>query len=247
MKSYEALKKLMVKSLPGAVLDAIWENDTKTFEILLHRNREIFAGRTEDMNTMLSVAACKGNLDIVKILLENGAEINSCDLRSKESPLHDAIIADNIETAIYLIDNGADLTIQDINRRTPLHVLANKKALGFLKKGCDPIVNKILGRGIKYDSVPIAAAFGTVRDVKMLVDSGCDIDDFLEFSQRNSLQIAAFLNNEEMLNYILSETNNINWHDYENKTALDIATNERIIALLQNAGAESHIETRRPI
>jgi len=237
---------MTMKSLLGAVLDAIWEDDTKTFEILLRRNREIFAGRTEDMNTMLSVAACKGNLDIVKMLLENGAEINSCDLRSKESPLHDAIIADNIETAIYLIDNGAALKMQDINRRTPLHVLANKKALGFWKKGCDLIVNRILEQGVKYDSVTIAAAFGTVGDVKMLVDSGCAVDDFLEFSQRNSLQIAAFLSNEEMLNYILSETSNINWHDYENKTALDIATNERIIALLQNAGAESHIETRRP-
>jgi len=211
--------------------------------MLLTENPQNVAAIDENGRTMLSWAAQQGNLDIVKILLRNGAEINSCDLKSKESPLHNAIIEDNIETAIYLIDNGADLRVNDIDGRTPLHVLANKKALGFWKNGCDSIVNKILGHGVKFDRVSIAAVLGTLQDVKILVDSGCDVDDFLEFSHRTALQIATFTNNKEMLKYILSKSRHINWVDYENNTAIDIAKDDETISLLRNAGAESNDET----
>ena len=221
----------MMKNL----LNAIWKNDTEAVEMLLSENPQNVAAIDENGRTMLSWAAQQGNLDIVKILLKNGAEITSCDLKSKESPLHNAIIEDNIETAIYLIDNGADLRVYDIDGRTPLHVLANKKALGLWENGCDLIVNKILEHGVKFDRVSIAAALGTLQDVKMLVDSGYDVDDFLEFSHRTALQISTFTNNKQMLKYILSKSTYINWVDYEHNTAIDIAKDDETMDLIHRA------------
>jgi len=228
----------MMKNL----LNAIWENDAETVDMLLSENSQIVTAIDEYGRSALSWAAQQGNLEIVKILLKNGAEINSCDLKSMESPLHNAIIEDNIETALYLIDKGADLKMYDVNGRTPLHVLANKKALGFWENGCDLILNKILECGIKFDRVSIAAALGTLKDVKMLVDSGCDVDDFLEFSHRTALQIATFMNNKEMIEYILTRSKNINWIDYEHNRAIDLAKDDETILLLRNAGAESNDE-----
>jgi uncharacterized protein len=224
------------------LLNAIWENDAETVKKLLSENTQIVNEIDENGRTMLSWAAQQGNLEIVKILLRNGAEINSCDSESMESPLHNAIIEDNIETALYLIDNGADLKMYDVAGRTPLHVLANKKALGLWENGCDLIVDKILEHGVEFDRVSIAAALGTVKDVKTLIDSGCDVDDFLEFSHRTALQIATFTNNKEMLKYILSKSKFINWVDYENNTAIDIAKDDETISQLRNAGAESNVE-----
>lgn len=229
------------------LFNAIWENDIDAIKAFLDENPEQISIRDDNGRSMISWAAQQGYINMIKLLIEKGADINSCDERSKETPLHNAIGQDNIEAAIYLIDNGADLKVRDIDGRTLLHDLANKKALGFWENGWDLIVNKILEQGVKFDQVSIAAVFGTVQDVKMLVDSGCDVDDFLEFSYRTALQIATFMNNKEMLKYLLSKTRHIDWCDYENKTAIDIATDEEIISLLRKAGAKSNDEIMESI
>lgn len=229
------------------LFNATWENGIDTIKTFLDENPEQITIRDENGRSMISWAAQQGKINMIKLLIGKGADINSCDERSKETPLVHAIVQDNIEAALYLLDNGADIKVRDINGCTPLHVLANKKALGFWKNGCNLILNKILEQEVKFDLVSMAAAFGSLQDVKMLVDSGCEVDDFLEFSNRTALQIAAFLNNKEMLKYLLSKTRHINWCDYENKTAIDIATDEEIISLLRKAGAESSDEIMESI
>jgi len=56
------------------------------------------------------VAAQKGYLDIVKFLVENGANINH-QFENGYTPLHVAICEDHSSVAEYLIKNGADVGI----------------------------------------------------------------------------------------------------------------------------------------
>jgi ankyrin repeat protein len=63
-----------------------------------------------DLYTPLHWAARKGNLDVVKLLLENGANPNAVD-NSKNTPLHKAAGNGPTEVARLLLDSGADATL----------------------------------------------------------------------------------------------------------------------------------------
>ncbi|MFZ4438167.1 MAG: ankyrin repeat domain-containing protein [Syntrophales bacterium] len=224
------------------LLNAVWENDVDGIKAILDEMPELISARDENGRSIISWAVQQSDVNIIKLLIEKGADLNSFDELNKETPLGVAIWQDNAEIANYLIDNGADLKICDIDVPAFLHNLASKKALCFWGNGWDLIVDKILEQGVKFDRVAIAAALGSLKDVEKLVDSGCDVDDFLDNNYRTALHIATLMNNKEMVKYLLSKTKHINWEDYEMKTAIDIAVDEEIISLLREAGAESHDE-----
>jgi ankyrin repeat protein len=52
------------------------------------------------------VAAAKGRLVVVKLLLKHAAKIDAAD-RDGHSPLYDAVMADRTQVAQYLVDQGA--------------------------------------------------------------------------------------------------------------------------------------------
>lgn len=63
--------------------------------------------KTQQLKTPL-IAACRSNLENVKILVQNGADINYCNDQF-QSPLHEACSFDQIEIIHYLlIDKNAD-------------------------------------------------------------------------------------------------------------------------------------------
>lgn len=245
-------------------MKAIWNDDALTVEELLRENHDLITWRDDNGRTLLSWAAQHGNINIIKILLKNGAEINSLDSESKNTPLHIAIIgkeSSNIEIAQYLIENGADLLAHDIEERTPLDLLANLKIRGCWESGYGLLVDSILAKGVSFEQLPTAAALGKIDDVKKLVESNCglvaehshiDMDDALDFS----LKIATFLKRKEIFEYLFPKVKNINncingwavsWSvDWDNNTVLDIAldssSDEGTISFLRAAGAETRDE-----
>jgi hypothetical protein len=71
-----------------------------------------------------------GHYNIVTMLIENGADVNSKDKFSR-TPLHMAATTDKIHVVKLLIENGADINAQDHNGRTPL-AYARDKVGSFL-------------------------------------------------------------------------------------------------------------------
>ena len=63
------------------------------------------------MTIPLSKASLQNNLEIVKLLVENGAKINSNDV-SGWTPFQNAIKEKHLEVIHFLMDNGADLKIR---------------------------------------------------------------------------------------------------------------------------------------
>jgi len=73
-------------------------------------------------NTGLNYAAIYNNLDIVKLLVKAGANIEKSN-DSGETPLYNAAIHGNIEIVKFLIESGANInTVDGISNYTPLHV-----------------------------------------------------------------------------------------------------------------------------
>ncbi|MEZ0345545.1 MAG: ankyrin repeat domain-containing protein [Infirmifilum sp.] len=94
----------------------------------------------------LHKAASRGDLREVKRLLDSGADPNTRDWLSGETPLHKAAANGQFDIAKLLLDHGADPNAPDKYGRTPLyHAAANgqfRVARLLLERGADPLIRK---------------------------------------------------------------------------------------------------------
>jgi ankyrin repeat protein len=81
-------------------------------------NRQDFTPVIGDGRSMLHEAAAGGLLDIVKLLIEHGANVNLLSL-SLQSPLWEACNAGQTEVALYLISAGANVNSRNVGGYTP--------------------------------------------------------------------------------------------------------------------------------
>ena len=94
---------------------------------------------TDNENVSLHTAAEEGNIDIVRLLIERGAEVDSRD-DAGHTPLHEASRSGHVEVARALIDYGADINARDRYQWTPIHTSANE--------GHDELLELFLERGV---------------------------------------------------------------------------------------------------
>jgi ankyrin repeat protein len=94
--------------------------------------------------TPLESAAASGNLDKVKSLITQGADINAVDENStwEKTPLYAAAEKGHADVVAYLLEQGADTAIANAAMSTPLRVAANqghaKVVKLLLAHGADP-------------------------------------------------------------------------------------------------------------
>ena len=74
---------------------------------------------------LLHSASKSGNMELVRLLIQEGADVNAQD-EDCESPLHGAMArGDNYDVARTLIENGADLSGKAVDGKTPSHSIFN--------------------------------------------------------------------------------------------------------------------------
>jgi hypothetical protein len=140
------------------LLDAVEEGDIAKVQELLKKGADPNArdhGPRERWwrygKTPLCLAVEHGHSEIVKLLIEHGADVNaSCYIDSFETPLHRAVVDDNIEIAKLLIQNGADVNARrSFDGLTPLHLAAlngySKMVRLLLENGADPSIRDNFG------------------------------------------------------------------------------------------------------
>jgi len=71
-------------------------------------------------DSLLHVAASRSNIDLVKLLLSNHAEINSRNDNTGATPLHQAAMYGHLRITEILIANKASINPKDKNGLTPL-------------------------------------------------------------------------------------------------------------------------------
>ena len=116
---------------------AVKINDLKMVETLLSINTETeewtkVNARNNEGLTPLAISAQQGNMEILKLLIEYGANINLPSFENKLTPLHRAVSKGNIEVIQVLIENNAQLNVQDAIQRTPLDLARTLKKVEII-------------------------------------------------------------------------------------------------------------------
>ena len=101
----------------------------------------------KDGAPLLWDAARKGDLDKLKILLENGAKMEVRDNASGSTPLLIALKGGHLEAAEILMEKGAEVNIKDKTGNSPLNIAAET-----FDGVTDNIALKLIGRGADVDS-----------------------------------------------------------------------------------------------
>lgn len=117
-------------------------------EVLLHiikRSPEQTNTYAVDGFTPLGLASFFGNTEIVKILVDHGANPNmASNNQFKVTPLHSACAVSNYDIAEILIENGADVNVKQMQNVTPLHSAAHN--------GQTKLVKLLIDNGAEIDS-----------------------------------------------------------------------------------------------
>lgn len=144
-------------------------------------------------------AAEKGNLKIVKLLLESGVDINEKLCDREENPLMKTAAFGKIEVIKYLLEKGADITARDDRGNTALLYAASM--------GEDEAVKALLYHGahineknnLNWNAFMQACFTGRYSTVKLLLELGSPTDEIDQEKGATALSLAKHIGNAKIV------------------------------------------------
>jgi ankyrin repeat protein/predicted Ser/Thr protein kinase len=187
----------------------------------------------------LVIAAARGNLQMVEMLLNSGAEVNAQD-RSGTTALSAAVDGGHDEVVPQLLAQGADVNRARTTGVTPLMIAA--------ARGKQELVELLLNSGANTDATDrngwtaLASAVDNRHDgiTRLLLNRGADVDGVLETGV-SPLMIAASRGDEAVVRLLLDKGANTDSADRNGWTALHSAVDNgdaELVRLLLEHGAD---------
>ncbi|MEI0525256.1 ankyrin repeat domain-containing protein [Brachyspira murdochii] len=181
--------------------------------------------------TPLMIAALRNDYDMVKFLVEKGADVNAkthSEYRSVVTPILLSLDYEHIESrydenssvAEYLINNGADINVTNEDGETPLMYASkvhNIKVIELLiQKGAD------INAFDNYGNTALIYGVNNLETVKLLVENGADVN-FYKGGSTALISACEYSHerNIDVIKYLVSKKANINAQDNEGDTALN--------------------------
>ncbi|XP_034236689.1 ankyrin repeat domain-containing protein 49-like [Thrips palmi] len=106
------------------ILSAAEKGKIDVIKLLLQENPELVSSRDQDGYTPLHRASYSNHPEVVKLLLQQGADVNArtCD---GWTPLHSACKWNNFNCAALLLDFGSEVNPLTNGGQTPLHLASS--------------------------------------------------------------------------------------------------------------------------
>ena len=214
----------------------------------LNAGADVNTSSHNNKSTPLIIASQFGNLNLVNLLLERGADVNAKN-GSGNTALHLAILYNSSDVIMALINAGADIDAVNNKNVSAFDILPTTKKLNgtdawkalmkhklqpkFLKlcrSGSEEEINEAIEVGVNVNAsnktlstaLMFAAKENTPEVVEILAKAGAELDS-QDIYGNTALIYAASYNSEEVVNILLDQgasTNIINIQGYK---ALDYA------------------------
>jgi len=209
---------------------ALWEcaskGYTRMLEFMLNCGTDVNAvlevpENNQEKNTLLHIASLNCQLEVIKNLVERGANINIRNAKH-ETALHSAAISGSAEIIRILIDKGMSVDLTNEDDSTPLHFSAEYGNLEATKA--------LVERGValndidKYGVTPLlcAANKGKLEVFHYLTEIGADIN-IRNVNSSTVLHLAAVSGSVEIIKILLDKGMSVDLTNAEDETPLHLS------------------------
>jgi ankyrin repeat protein len=210
---------------------AAWDGLTEATEYAILRGANLEFSHKE--STALALAAQNGFLDVVKVLVNKGADIHS----HNDLPLRIAALKGHIHVMEYLLDCGANinaspeyasalaLAVESENIAT-IDFLLSKDA--DIHVGCDDSVLERVDYPLTY-----ACSNGLLEISKLLIDNGANVHGFENYP----LHFACLYGHKEIVRMLADHGANIHSHSDMALAKASLGKSHEVVGLLLARGA----------
>ena len=172
--------------------------------------------------TQLIEAAKSNSLDVAKLLIDKGADVNLKDDNTGATALMHAVGHGNLDMVKLLIENKADINAVDKASQTALMIAAMNGypeiAKLLIEKGAD--IN--LQEWYKMNALMFALSHSKLDVAKLLIEKGIDVNA-KDLTGETALMMTAEGNFPDIAKMLIDKGADINAKDKEGKTALAMA------------------------
>lgn len=176
-----------------------------------------------ELGQLLIAAAARGYEEVIRMLLENHANVRAKEAKSQKTALHYATLRRDDQLVGVLLKYGADINAKDKDGKTALHHAAVSISTYpstlelLLSKGADMSARDEIGMTVLH----CAAQVGNEIAIVVLRKQGADLQAKDKY-QRTALHYAAEEGYIDLFTLLLDQAN-LHAKDIEQKTALNLA------------------------
>ena len=221
----------------------------------------------DDGDTLLNIALIILSPELALYFINRTPHFSWLNIPNKlfQSALHVAVLTNQAALVRRLVIGGADLESRDKDGNMAIHLACRENNIQCVQALLEPVryeEQKINNYEISFQKVPqnlesknyegftclhIASSMDNLELVKLLVDSGADVNSKAIKSGRTVLHEAAWSGKLVLVKYLLSLGNrcNINAKTYDGYTAFDLARSHghwSLVIELATAGANTEEE-----